>query len=98
SMITGSLGMLPSASLAEGYTLDEALTFLEEVVAEELGGQPGVDYKGESREFRESTGSLLFAFGFALLVVFWSWPPSSKASFCLALSCSPCPWPSPAVS
>ncbi|TVM15162.1 multidrug transporter AcrB [Oceanidesulfovibrio indonesiensis] len=59
-----------SASLAEGYTLDEALTFLEEIVAVELGGQPGVDYKGESREFRESTGSLLFAFGFALLVVF----------------------------
>lgn len=59
-----------TANLADGYSLGEALGFLENVVATDLSGAPGIDYKGESREFVESSGSLFFAFGFALLVVF----------------------------
>jgi multidrug efflux pump len=59
-----------TANLAPGYTLGEALQFLEGVVRDELPGGVRVDYKGESLEFKESGAALLFAFALALLVVF----------------------------
>jgi multidrug efflux pump len=59
-----------TANLAPGYTLGQALDFLEGVVREELPGSVRVDYKGESLEFKESGRALAFAFGLALLVVF----------------------------
>jgi len=59
-----------SANLAPGYTLDEALNFLEDIVQSELPINAQTDYKGESREMKESEGGLLFAFMLALLVVF----------------------------
>lgn len=59
-----------SANLAPGYTLDEALGFLEDIVRSELPVSAQIDFKGESREMKESEGGLLFAFGLALLVVF----------------------------
>jgi multidrug efflux pump len=59
-----------SANLAEGYTLGEALTFLQDVVRERLGNRPGVAYKGQSREFVESTGALMFTFVISLLLVY----------------------------
>ena len=59
-----------SANLADGYTLGEALTFLEGVVRDDLDGAPGVAFKGESREFVESSGALWFTFGVALLLVY----------------------------
>ncbi|MEX2487917.1 MAG: efflux RND transporter permease subunit, partial [Pseudomonadales bacterium] len=59
-----------SANLEAGYTLGEALEFLEGIVRDELPASTQVDYKGESRDFRESEGGLLFAFLLALLVVF----------------------------
>ncbi len=59
-----------SASLAPGYSLGEALEFLEGVVRDELPEVAQVDYKGESLEFKEAAGSLLFTFGIALLIVF----------------------------
>ena len=59
-----------SADLAQGYSLDEALAFLEAVVRDELPVGAQVDFKGESRELKDSEGGLMFAFGLALLVVF----------------------------
>jgi multidrug efflux pump len=59
-----------SANLASGYTLGEALAFLEGVVRDELRNQPGIEYKGASREFKESSGALEFTFGIALLLVY----------------------------
>jgi multidrug efflux pump len=59
-----------SANLNPGYSLDEALDFLESVVREDLPPSAQVDYKGESLELRESEGGLLFTFTLALLVVF----------------------------
>ena len=59
-----------SASLAPGSSLGEALEFLEGVVRDELPEVAQVDYKGESLEFKEAAGSLLFTFGIALLIVF----------------------------
>jgi multidrug efflux pump len=59
-----------SANLSEGYALGDALAFLENVVAEELPEFAQVDYKGESLEYKEASGSLAFTFGIALLIVF----------------------------
>jgi multidrug efflux pump len=59
-----------SANLAEGYTLGEALDFLEDIIRTELPATAQIDYRGESLELRESSGSLYFTFGIALLVVF----------------------------
>jgi multidrug efflux pump len=59
-----------SANLAPGYTLGEALAFLEGIVRDELPATAQVDYKGESLELRESEGGLMFIFVMALLIVF----------------------------
>jgi multidrug efflux pump len=59
-----------SASLAPGYTLGEALNYVERVVREELPGSARLTFKGESRELRESSAALLFTFVLALLIVF----------------------------
>lgn len=57
------------ANLAPGFTLGEALTHLENLVAEEIP-QAQIGYKGESREFRDSSGTLGFILLMSLLVVF----------------------------
>ena len=59
-----------SANLAPGYALGEALDYLEEIIRTELPATAQLDYRGESSDLRESSGSLLFTFGIALLVVF----------------------------
>jgi multidrug efflux pump len=59
-----------SANLSPGYSLSEALEFLEDVVRTELPLSAQIDYKGESLELKESEGGLLFAFVLALLIVF----------------------------
>jgi len=59
-----------SATPAPGYALGDALAFLEEVVRSELPPTARIDYKGESLEYRESSGATYFTFGIALLVVF----------------------------
>jgi multidrug efflux pump len=58
-----------SATPAPGYALGDALAFLEEVVRSELP-TARIDYKGESLEYKESSGATYFTFGIALLVVF----------------------------
>ncbi len=59
-----------SAGLAPGYTLGEALGWIEQVVAEELPDRAQIDYKGESREYQSAGMAVLFTFGMALLVVY----------------------------
>ncbi len=59
-----------SANLAPGYSLGEALGFLEGVVREQLPATAQVGYQGESLEYKEASGKLYFTFGLALLVVF----------------------------
>jgi multidrug efflux pump len=58
------------AGLAPGVTLDTALTFLEDVVRNELPDYAQIDYKGESADLKESGGDLAFIFGLSILVVF----------------------------
>jgi len=59
-----------SANLSPGYSLGEALEFLENIVKDELPATAQIDYKGESLELRESEGGLFFIFMLALLIVF----------------------------
>jgi multidrug efflux pump len=59
-----------SANLAPGYTLGEALTYLENIIRTELPSTAQIDYRGESLEYKEASGALYFTFGIALFVVF----------------------------
>jgi multidrug efflux pump len=59
-----------SADLAEGYSLGEALDWLEDLVRTELPDHAAIDYKGESLEFRDAGGSVVFTFLLAVLVVY----------------------------
>ncbi|MDE0420128.1 MAG: efflux RND transporter permease subunit [Gammaproteobacteria bacterium] len=59
-----------TASLAPGAVLGDALEFLEQVVRESFPDQARIDYQGESLEYKEAGGSLMFIFGLALLIVF----------------------------
>jgi multidrug efflux pump len=59
-----------SARLAPGYSLGEALDWLEAVAAEELPRTASIDYRGESREYRQQGGTFAIAFVLALLVVY----------------------------
>lgn len=58
------------ANLAEGYSLGEALTYLEEIVRTELPDDVSIDYKGESQMYKESGSSVIFVFVLALLVAY----------------------------
>ena len=59
-----------SASLAPGYSLGEALDYLDNLALTSLPPEARVSYAGQSREFRDSSSSLMITFGLALLVVF----------------------------
>jgi multidrug efflux pump len=59
-----------SATLADGVSLGEGLEFLEDSVRESLPAAAKVDYRGQSLDYKESTGDIYFAFGLALLVLF----------------------------
>lgn len=59
-----------SAGLAPGVDLDTGLTYLENLVAEQLPEYAQIDYKGESLDLRASEGGLATVFLLALLVVF----------------------------
>jgi multidrug efflux pump len=59
-----------SASLAPGYTLGEALAYVEKVVQDELPGSVRLEYDGQSRDFKESGGQLYLMFLLAMVVVF----------------------------
>jgi len=60
-----------SASIAGDYAIGDALNELETIARAEIGGEPiTIDYTGAARQFKQSTGAIAFAFGFALIVVF----------------------------
>ena len=59
-----------SANIAPGYTLGEALDFMDRAAAEVLPASARTELDGVSREFRESGASLLFAFALALVFIY----------------------------
>ncbi|ACA85658.1 multidrug efflux RND transporter permease subunit [Shewanella woodyi] len=58
------------ANLGEGYTLGEALDFLDAKAIEILPSDISVSYTGESKDFKENQSSVLVVFGLALLVAY----------------------------
>jgi multidrug efflux pump len=59
-----------SANLAPGYTMGEALAFLEDTSRRILPSGYATDYAGQSREFRTSTASLALTFVLALAFIY----------------------------
>ena len=59
-----------SATLADGYTLGEAVEWLDDWAGRELAPGFSTTYLGGAKEFLEANSALLFAFGMALLIVF----------------------------
>lgn len=59
-----------TASLAPGYSLSDALGYLEGVAKEVGQEKVQIDYSGPSRTFTQSSGSLYLTFILALVVVF----------------------------
>jgi multidrug efflux pump len=59
-----------TANLVPGYTLGEALTFMRQAAERVLPASALVEYDGESREFLESSSSLLVTFALALAFIY----------------------------
>lgn len=59
-----------SAALAPGYSLGEGLEEMDRIATEVLDDNFRTALEGESRNFRESSSSLLFAFGLAIVLIF----------------------------
>jgi multidrug efflux pump len=59
-----------SAGPAEGYTLGDGIRAFDEVAKETLPKTFDTTLAGEARDFADSSSSLLFAFGLALLIVY----------------------------
>ncbi len=59
-----------SANLAEGYSIDEALNYLNQLVKDNLPSESTVDYKGQSLAYIESGASMFFTFALALCIVY----------------------------
>ncbi|MBQ9351919.1 efflux RND transporter permease subunit [Phyllobacterium sp.] len=59
-----------SAGLTPGYSLGEALTYLEGIAGETFPAYAQYDLEGESRDFRSSNSSIVFVFGLAILFIY----------------------------
>ncbi len=59
-----------SANLAPGYSLGEALNFLEDIVRTEIDVPVGIEYKGESMMFKDSGESTVMIFALALIITY----------------------------
>ena len=59
-----------SANLADDYTVGEALSYLENIVATELPDGVSIDYKGQSQLYQESGNSFIFIFAMALAITY----------------------------
>jgi multidrug efflux pump len=59
------------ASIPGNFAIGDALDQLEAIALEEIGDEAiTIDYTGVARQFKQASGAILFAFGFALLIVF----------------------------
>jgi multidrug efflux pump len=59
-----------TAQLAPGYSLSDALAFLERAAEEALPANAHIEYAGESREFREASASMYLTFLLALAFIY----------------------------
>ncbi len=58
------------ADLAPGYSIGEAVDYIQQLVRDELPSSARLSFDGESREYLRSRGQLWSTFAFALAVVF----------------------------
>jgi len=58
------------ANLADGLALGDALAYMEGLVKAHLPENAIIDYKGQSRDYKNATQSILFVFLLGILVVF----------------------------
>ena len=58
-----------SANISEGYTLSEAIKFLENVMSE-VAPENQITWKGKSEEIKETSNELFIIFGLALLTAY----------------------------
>lgn len=58
------------AGLSDKLTLSEGLDFLNKLVKENLPANVTVDYRGMSRDFKNSSGSIVFMFALGILITF----------------------------
>lgn len=59
-----------TANLAPGYSLGEALDYMEKTIRSEVPEGLQIEYNGESRELKQTGNKLWLTFGFALLIVY----------------------------
>ena len=59
-----------SATVGEGYSLEQALKILEEATLSLGDKEIQIDYAGESREFKESSKEIYFIFFLALIFIY----------------------------
>ena len=70
-----------SAGLADGKTIGQGLDKMDKIAKETLDDTFRTALTGDSKEYRESSSSLMFAFILAIAAYLPdSWPPSSKVS------------------
>lgn len=58
------------SNISEGYTLGDALDFLDSKAIAQLPSDIAISYSGESADFKENQSSMLVVFGLALLVAY----------------------------
>jgi hydrophobe/amphiphile efflux-1 (HAE1) family protein len=58
-----------SANISEGYTLTEAITYLEDIMSE-VAPENQIAWKGKSEEIKETSNELFVIFGLALLTAY----------------------------
>ncbi len=59
-----------TAALAEGYTLGDALTFLEDAARQSLPAEAKIGFAGQSKTFKDTEAGIGLVLGLALLIVF----------------------------
>jgi multidrug efflux pump len=59
-----------TASIMPGYTIGQALDYVNNVTAQIVPSQMKIDYGGASRQFMQTKGQMLATFGFAIIFIF----------------------------
>jgi multidrug efflux pump len=59
-----------SVTMVKGYTIGQALTWLEDTIRAEMKPDMRIDYTGQAKLFKDSGSAIGFAFGLAILIVF----------------------------
>ena len=80
-------------AVAPGYALGEVLTHMHQVAREVLPTTVVTDLDGQSREFRDSSGSIYLVFAMALAFIYLVLAAHSKAGAIPSSSCCRCRCP-----